>query len=111
MMYKDQPADFKKEIDVVGCYIQCDGKILLLHRQAQKTNGNTWGMPAGKIDLGESISQAMEREIREETGLEIPESALTYFDSRYVRNQGHDLIYHMFSTKLDQSPEITLSPK
>jgi len=37
MIFKEAPADFKKEIDVVGCYVEHDGNFVLLHRQPHKT--------------------------------------------------------------------------
>ena len=110
MLFKTPPADFKKWADVVACYVQNGGDIILLHRHAHKSNGNTWGLPAGKIDAGETMHQAMRREIREETGIEIPETDLVYFDSVFVRHEGRDFHYHMFSTTLGERPEIRLSP-
>ncbi len=109
MIFRKEPLDFKKEIDVVGCYVQHDGKFVLLHRHAHKTNGNTFGLPAGKMDKDENIHQAMSREVREETGLEIPENDLEYFDSLFVRNEGHDIVYHMFSVSLADKPEIKIN--
>ena len=44
-----------------------DGKILLIRR---RDNGK-WDLPAGGIELGESISDCLIREVREETGLEV----------------------------------------
>jgi 8-oxo-dGTP diphosphatase len=110
MMTKDAPKDFKKEIDVVGCFVQHESKFLLLHRNIQKTNGGKWGCPAGKVDPGETISQAMKREIEEETGLHIEKSELRYFETYYVRNAGHDFLYHMFSTDFSGLPEVTINP-
>ena len=48
--------------------------------------------------------------MRDETGLVVPEEALTFFGSYYVRNEGHDLMYHMFSTELPALPEIMINP-
>lgn len=73
MIFQEAPIDFNKEIDVVGCYVQYDGKFVLLHRQPHKTNGNRLGLPAGKVDPGETVHRAMSREIKEETGLDISE--------------------------------------
>ncbi len=110
MMTKEAPQDFNKEIEVVGCFVEHGDTFLLLHRNPQKNNGNKWGCPAGKIDPGETTSQAMKRELVEETGLEVAESDLSHFGSYYVRNEGHDLIYHMFSTVVPVLPEVAISP-
>ncbi len=109
MIFTEQPFDFNKEIEVVACYIEHEGKFVLLHRHEYKTNGGKWGLPAGKIDKGETKEQAMIREIREETGIEIPVDRLIYFNTLYVRNMEHDLEYHTFSTVLNEVPSIQLS--
>ncbi len=53
--------------------IVCDpeGKILLVRT---KKWSNTFGIPGGKIDYGETMLEAYEREIKEETGLDLEES-------------------------------------
>ena len=109
MIFSEAPADFKKGYGVVACYVLHDGKFILLHRHAHKSNGDRWGLPAGKIDSGETREQAMVREIKEETGLEISESDLGYFDSVFVRHENRDFEYHMFSTILEEKPEIKIS--
>ncbi len=109
MISKEKPVGFKKEIEVVACYIQYDNKFVLLHRHDHKSSGNKFGLPAGKVDIGETIHQAMRREIYEETGLEIPENKLEYFDSLYVQNEGHDIYYHTFFITFDKKPEIKIS--
>lgn len=110
MIFKNPPPDFQKEIDVVGCYVMNDGKFLMLRRHAHKTSGNAWGLPAGKRNADETIEQAMQRELQEETGIEIPEENLRYFDYVSVRHEGHDFHYHMFSVGCDVVPEVRLSP-
>lgn len=110
MTFTEAPPDFKKEVDVVACFVQHDGKFVLLHRQGHKTHGNTFGLPAGKVDSGETIQQAIGREIKEETGLDIAEENIIYVSSVFVRNQGHDIHYHAFETHLPTKPEIRISP-
>ena len=44
-----------------------EDKILLICR---RDNG-VWDLPAGRIELGESITDCLKREVREETGLEV----------------------------------------
>ncbi len=111
MIFQKPPLDFNKEMDVVGCYVQYDGEFVLLHRQPHKTNGNTFGLPAGKVDPGENMHQAMSREIKEETGLDVPEKSLEHIGTVFVRNAGHDFDYHMFIARLAAKPEIIISPK
>lgn len=53
---------------VVGCYLQYKDTILLLLRHAHKPEGNTWALPGGKVDPGESDVDALIRELYEETG-------------------------------------------
>lgn len=43
-------------------------RILLIKTHKWK---GSWGVPGGKIDYGESIKEALLREFREETGLEL----------------------------------------
>jgi 8-oxo-dGTP pyrophosphatase MutT (NUDIX family) len=41
---------------------------LLLQR---RSDGGQWGLPGGSVEIGESVSQAVIREVREETGLDV----------------------------------------
>ncbi len=47
------------------------GKILIAHRQENRMLGGLWEFPGGKKKRGETLPQAAEREIREETGLTV----------------------------------------
>ena len=47
-----------------------DGRILLVRRR----DNRQWDLPAGGIELGESITDCLKREVKEETGLNIIEA-------------------------------------
>jgi 8-oxo-dGTP pyrophosphatase MutT (NUDIX family) len=43
------------------------GRILL----QQRSDGGQWGLPGGSMEIGESVAEAVVREVREETGLSV----------------------------------------
>jgi 8-oxo-dGTP diphosphatase len=111
MIYKTKPSDFNKRFDIVGCFVQYDGKFVLLRRHLNKANGGKWGLPAGKKENGETIEQAILREVKEETGLTLSAPSVHHFLSLYVRDGSFDIEWHMFSTTLSTKPEIVIAPQ
>lgn len=53
------------------CYIEKDGKYLMLHRTKKKNdiNKDKWLGVGGKLEEGESPEECLLREVKEETGL------------------------------------------
>ena len=63
----------KKQIRVAAAVIFVDGQFLLSKRKADQHQGNKWEFPGGKIDQGESVEQALVRELREELDINVTE--------------------------------------
>ncbi len=55
----------------VGVLIAPDGDFLLTSRPAGKVYAGYWEFPGGKLEAGESVEQALRRELQEEIGLVI----------------------------------------
>lgn len=110
MLYASEPEGFNPKFEVVGCFVESNGEILLLHRQDHKPEGNTWGIPSGKIDEGETPQSTVIRELGEETGFKLPESEVLYLTKLYVRFPLYDFIYHVFRTKLAERESVKLNP-
>ena len=58
----------------VGVLIDADGRFLLTSRPAGKVFAGYWEFPGGKLEAGESIEQALSRELHEELGIRIGKS-------------------------------------
>ncbi|MBE0473468.1 NUDIX domain-containing protein [Rhodoferax sp.] len=59
-------------VDVaVGVLIRPDGDFLLTSRPAGKVYAGYWEFPGGKFEPGESVQQALQRELYEELGIHI----------------------------------------
>ena len=108
MLYIEIPQDFKSKFEVVSCFCESENEILLLKRLDSKPQGGTWGMPAGKIDKGENINEAVIREVYEESGIKLHKKDISFFKTVYVKFSDYDLIYHIFSTKLQRRPKIVI---
>lgn len=109
IIFKTLPPQFNKKFEVVSSFCEHKGEILLLHRQDHKPEGNTWGVPAGKIDERETMAEAMVREMKEETGVTISPRDLVYFDNVFVKFPEYDFIYHMFFLSLPKKPHVTIN--
>ena len=66
-----KPEDFQPKRTIVGCAIEHDGHILMLHRSANETQPNTWCVPGGKLEAGETPHESVMREVEEETGISL----------------------------------------
>jgi 8-oxo-dGTP diphosphatase len=55
----------------VGVLIGSDGQFLLAERPPGKPYAGYWEFPGGKVEQGESVAQALRRELHEELGLDI----------------------------------------
>ena len=60
-----------KALSIVAAIIRRDGKILITKRPDNVHLAGLWEFPGGKVESGESLPAALEREIREELGVEI----------------------------------------
>ena len=109
MISRTEIQNFNKKFDVVSVFIDHGMDTLLLHRQDNKPQGNTWAMVAGKVDEGESLSQALSREVEEEIGLKFKSDDFKFFESYYVRYPEYDYIYHVFHLPLNKRPTLQLN--
>jgi 8-oxo-dGTP diphosphatase len=94
---------------VVGAVVQHDGKVLLLQRPADDFMGGIWELPSGKVDPGEAIDQALIREVKEETSLEV--SAITNYLGKfdYLSGSGKKSRQFNFTVEVGHTEPVELT--
>ncbi len=60
----------------VGVLLQADGAFLLTSRPTGKVYAGNWEFPGGKLEAGETVQQALARELHEEIGIDIDDCVL-----------------------------------
>ncbi len=89
-------------VEVVAAVIERDGKMLIARRPADAHLGGLWEFPGGKPEPGETMEEALRREIEEEldapatVGEEIETVEWTYPDKR--------IRLHFFRCRLHGEP-------
>lgn len=70
-------SEIKRPVTLVACGILMkeDGGFLMGSRPEGKPYAGYWEFPGGKLEFGESVHQALAREMREELGLMVKDSA------------------------------------
>ncbi len=103
-------TDFSPRFEVASCFLEHDGKILLLLRQDHKSEGNTWGIPAGKINTAnENSLNGVLRETFEETGIQIHEDNILHIITTYVRYKAYDFVFHIYQSILKEKENIHIN--
>ena len=65
----------RKPVEVaVGVLLRPDGRFLLTSRPVGKAYAGYWEFPGGKIEPGETVQQALRRELQEEIGITIEDA-------------------------------------
>ena len=65
-------ATQRTPVDVaVGVLIDAEGRFLMTSRPTGKVYADHWEFPGGKLESGETVAQALRRELNEELGIDI----------------------------------------
>lgn len=109
MIYLMLPEKFVPQFEIVSCFFEFSGEILLLRRCSHKPEGDTWGVPAGKVDSNETPQQAIVRELLQETGCEVSSGNLSYFRKIFVKYPEYDFVYHIYHVVLEEKPSVRIN--
>ena len=70
-----------------------DGRVVLVRRAHEPLKGE-WSLPGGVVELGETLEQAIEREVDEETGLEVRVGPVIDVFDRITFDEQQKVEYH-----------------
>lgn len=100
-----------------------DGKVFLARKGGKAVFAGTWTIPGGGIDEGEGKEQAMQREILEETGIDVKGMQAELVDvgqgssEKTLKDTGErvmvDMTFYDFQVMLDKNAEeikLTIDP-
>lgn len=88
----------------VGILIRSDGALLLATRPPGKPYAGYWEFPGGKLEAGETVEQALRRELQEELGIAIADAMVwkvTEHDYPHARVRLHWCKVHQWTGAFD----------
>jgi len=77
----------------VGAVVKREDSFLLIKRQKEPGKGD-WSIPGGLVELGETLTEAIKREVREEVGLEVEIDHLLDVVTNIVKDEEGKIKYH-----------------
>ena len=86
----------------VDCIILLEGKVLLIHR---RNPPHGWALPGGFVEYGETVEDAVRREMKEETGLELEDLRQFHVYSDPCRDPRGHTVSVVFAARGAGKPE------
>ncbi len=63
-------ADREREYQIVGAFLRRGDELLMVRQRGPLDRDPYWALPGGAVERGELLTEALARELREETGIE-----------------------------------------
>ncbi len=87
----------------VGALVVHKNKVLLILRGEAPAKG-MWAVPGGSVNIGETLQAAAEREVLEETGLQIKAGEVIYSFEKIQHDKAGQVQYHYVILDLEAEP-------
>lgn len=81
---------------------------MILLRHSHKPNGNTWGLPSGKVEPGETDQHAALRELYEETGYRATAQELEQLGEHEFSGSDSSYTFVTYRVKLNNPYDVQL---
>lgn len=94
---------------VVGCFLEFENKFVIVHRLPHKPDGDTWGLPSGKVEENESDFEALRRELYEETGYKLSDGEVELLgEYDFTSPRGDTVTYVTYRVRLHAFHEVII---
>ncbi len=107
-VFTKRPPDFRASVEVAGSFCEAENRFLILKRDVSRPQGQTWGIPSGKLEAGETPREAAIREVAEEVGIDIGGEGLREIGTLYIRLPQIEYSFHMFCKRFAIEPPVLL---
>jgi len=109
-MSVSQNTTNNKIIEVVALALRCltDGKYLLARRGPGGSGAGCWEFPGGKIEAGETQSQALRREITEELAYDLSLMPLIFIGENTHSYENSVVKIYLWQAQVNDKPEFKL---
>jgi ADP-ribose pyrophosphatase YjhB (NUDIX family) len=77
----------------VGGVVFIEGRVLLIKRRFEPLAGR-WSLPGGVLEVGETLSEGLAREMKEETGLDVDVGPVVDVFDRITRDEAGRARFH-----------------
>ena len=103
---------FSEGLQVSVVFVHQGDRLLFLKNAKHKCRSvGAWGLPGGKRELGESHQQCAQRELKEETGIDLPISNFDFLGHYYVAIRDAypiDYALHVFYARVASKQEVSV---
>jgi 8-oxo-dGTP diphosphatase len=85
---------------IVAALMRRGEEVLLVRQQGANDPAPSWALPGGVVESGELLTEALTREVREETGLEVIDSGHLLYAVHAARDnsaEGHQTLVFVFA--------------
>lgn len=87
---------------VLAAVVRRTDKYLICQRPAHKRHGRLWEFPGGKVEAGESLLEAAQRELAEELGVKTLTVGAPLFS---IADPGSEFLIEFVPTMIDGEPQ------
>ena len=93
--------------EACGVHLIWNERFLLVQRPIDKRHPLEWSAVGGKLEANEKAEDAIRREVREETGIELADIEL--LSSQRFAHEGIGFDYHQFLSRVAERPDVVLN--